>query len=133
MVNAYTQNGVSDMSETSLPDLSNTFPLKDVVELVRIEISELAKEVDGKSLQFDVEKVELEFNAVVSKKTGMKAKYSILGLSAGAKADYKSEQVHKIKLSLNLQKAAAIIDPSFAKPVDSSAVKISAEDDFSIE
>ena len=74
--------------------------LSDLLRTVRLQISDAMKEADGRSLQFELEKVELELKVEVQKKGTASTDIKFLVVSLGAKGEYTSSTSHTFKFTM---------------------------------
>lgn len=74
--------------------------LSELLRTVRLQISDAMQEADGRSLQFELEKVELELTVEVEKKGEGSAGINIWVVSIGAKGEYTSSTSHTFKFTM---------------------------------
>lgn len=77
--------------------------LKTVIEQLRAELGELAEAARGKTLQFEVESVEIELRVGVKNEVGRAAKATFWVLELGADEKHPAEQTQTMKLKLSLR------------------------------
>lgn len=75
-------------------------PLKDVLRTVRLELEDAMKEAEGRSLQFQVENVELELKVEVTSKVGGKGGIQFWVVSAEAQGERAYTTAHTFKFTL---------------------------------
>jgi hypothetical protein len=76
-------------------------PLGDMIETLRQELEAAQKKGRGQGIAFEIEKVELELQIVVSRKSKGDGKIAFWVLSAGGELERAGETTHKFKLSLS--------------------------------
>lgn len=74
--------------------------LSDLLRTVRLQISDAMQEADGRSLQFELEKVELELKVEVAKKGTASTDIKFWVVSLGAKGEYTSSTSHTFKFTM---------------------------------
>lgn len=74
--------------------------LSDLLRTVRLQISDAMQEADGRSIQFELEKVELELKVEVAKKGEACTGINIWVVSLGAKGEYTSSTSHTFKFTM---------------------------------
>jgi hypothetical protein len=80
-------------------------PLSEAVRALRAEIVTAAEAGKAETIRFGLGKIELEFQIVAKREGGSdgKIKFGVLGvgLEIAGSAKFSSEQVHKVKVTLN--------------------------------
>lgn len=89
------------MSETT----RNGFPLTDVVNQLRKEISSLSKQIKDRDIRFDVNEIEVELQTIVEEVKGADGGFNFSVLKFGGKFDEKNAAIQRVKLKLKPVKA----------------------------
>lgn len=76
-------------------------PLGEMIENLRQELQVAQAQGTGQPIVFEIDKVELELQMVVSRKKRGDGKIAFWVLSAGGGLESRGETTHKIKLSLS--------------------------------
>jgi len=100
--------------------MSDVFPLSEVIQNLRTELSASIEAAAKESLQFEVGSVELELNVVVTKaeKGGGGASFKVLGWGLDASAELaRSDQ--------NTQRVKLVLTPKVTGPGKSGLAKVS--------
>ena len=93
-----TEDYASRMTDTD--SLKKKDSLVNVLRTIRLEIWEAMEEAEGRSLQFEIEKVELELKVEVVSKVGGDGKIDLKVLSLGAKSETESTTAHTFKFTM---------------------------------
>ena len=84
--------------------MNKALELSEVIQSLREDLTEAAKEGDGKKIRFNVSSITVELQTVMEKKAGAEAgakfKFWVLDASAKATAGYREAATHKIVLNL---------------------------------
>lgn len=80
--------------------MADKIDLAETLEALRGELESAVHSGEGKSLQFPVDGVQLEFQIGVTREGGVKGGLRFWVVELGARADYKRESIHKVTLTL---------------------------------
>lgn len=89
------------MSETT----KNGFPLTNVVNQLRKELSDLSKQAKDKDIRFDVNEIEITLQTIVEEVKGVDGGFNFSVLKFGGKFDEKNSAIQMVKLKLKPVKA----------------------------
>jgi hypothetical protein len=85
-----------------MPDADKIeIPLGEMIETLRQELQVAQSQGKDQPIAFEIEKVELELQMVVSRKKSGDGKIAFWVLSLGGGVENRGESTHKIKLSLS--------------------------------
>jgi Trypsin-co-occurring domain 2 len=93
---------------------SDGIGLAQLLGQIRAEIEESRSNLSksGKEPLMDWESAEIEISFAVKKKGGAGAKAKFLVFAVEAGGEYKSEQIHRLKLQLKPHKGIGVFDPN---------------------
>jgi hypothetical protein len=93
------------MKEIDVDRPSLDVPLAEMIQTLRRELMRAQAEATGEKIRFELEKVELELNVVVTRTGKGHAGVEFWVVSAGGEYEKKGEMSHTIKLTLNTKES----------------------------
>ena len=84
-----------------MPEDTSEIPLAEMIETLREELQIAKERGKGRSVAFEIEKVELELKVAVSRKTKAEGGVAFWVVKAGAAVEGTNDTIHTFKLTLS--------------------------------